>query len=123
MGCVPLIRRRREGFEEGGEDRSSAAAPHLPSGLAAVPLDVGSPAPGAVMAFTRAAGAPLHPVKRFLTRALSLDSDQIALKQSLGAPESSQVQPATNSIVCSPFPLAQAEEGEHLGSPVPENDP
>jgi len=72
----------------------------------------------AVMAFTRAAGAPLHPVKRFL----SLDSDQIAFKKPLGAPESSPVQPA-NSIVCSPFPLGQAEEGEHLGSPVPENDP
>lgn len=40
-------------------DRLSAAAPHAPSGLVGAPLDVGSTPPGAVMAFTRAAGAGL----------------------------------------------------------------
>lgn len=57
-------------------------------------------------------GFALHPVKRFQTGPMSFESDQTTFKKYLVASDCSQVQPATNSVVCSPFPLGWAEEGE-----------
>lgn len=99
----------------------SAAAPHIPSGLVRGALRGGTRAWSCDDSFhhPHGMGFALYPMKRFLMGALSLVSNQTAFKKSLGAPESSQVETATNS----PFPLGPAEDGEHLGSPIRKNDP